>query len=831
MLELFAALQPIVYGSLAVLALLQWRRRPGSGAAWLCLAFSVLAVFFISDYLWPQDETGVGPVLNVPIALLTLFPYSMHRFMGRFVRPARWTRLAPWLTAGVALGALALPREDANPPWVAFWIAAFLLHWLLLTGNVVVRLWRAGRGQPTIARRRMRTMSLGTAVLAAAAVIEGELASRSTAAAVLVQLLAITAAPLLLAGFAPPFALRQWWRRGEEEQLRRVELGLVEAETTAEVADSLVRQARALLGGVGAVLESGDGEVLARIGDVPGSDGSPTEELSSVDVTMRGHRLIVFVTTFTPFFGDEEISRLNALAALGDVALERSKLFYELREQADMLDLAEDAIVARSVEGVITYWNAAAAQRYGWTKEEAIGATLQDLLRVTSEVPMEEIEAALARDGRWEGELQHVTRTGERIIVASRWALWRDGEGSPVQVLEVSNDITKDKESQEELRLARIEADRANTFKTDFLSRISHELRTPLNAILGFAQLLEMEDLEADQLDSAKQITKGGRRLLELINDVLDISRIESGSLRLSLESVAVEAVINDSVELIRPLADDRGIRLRTDIATEAGKIHVRADQQRLGQALLNLLSNAVKYNVEGGLVTVTAVSVGDEHARIGVTDTGPGINEDKISLLFTPFERLGAEQTSIEGTGLGLSLSRSLVQAMGGSLQVDTMKGEGTTFWIELQTAGELGVEEQVGGSNDGTPRALRGSVLYIEDNLSNLTLVQRLLADRAGLEVISAMTGNLGLELAQQHQPDLVLLDLHLPDIEGGDVLARLRRDRRTRDIPVVILSADATAGQVDRLTAAGASHYLTKPIDVPTFLDVIGDLLDRS
>jgi len=377
---------------------------------------------------------------------------------------------------------------------------------------------------------------------------------------------------------------------------------------------------------------------------------------------------------------------------------------------------------------------------------------------------------------------------------------------------------------------ARRAAVRANLAKSEFLGRMSHELRTPLTAILGFGQLLELDDLSPDQRDYTKQILKGGHRLLELINEVLDISRIETGTQQISLEPVLVDDVVRDAVDLIRPLADGRGIRLRSELPTEISDRYVLADKQRLGQVVLNLLSNAVKYNVEKGTVSVTAAAK-DGRIRIGVTDTGPGISEDRIPMLFAPFERLGAERTDVEGTGLGLALSKAIVEAMGGSLTVNTMVGEGSTFWVDLpETEAPSSVEVPAARPAVEAARS-GGTILYIEDNLTNVKLIEGVLSHRTDVSLISAMTGALGMDLARQHAPDMILLDLHLPDIPGDQVLARLRRDPKTRAIPVVILSADATPGQIERLKAAGADEYLAKPIDVPTFLGLIAGLLGPS
>jgi signal transduction histidine kinase/CheY-like chemotaxis protein len=375
---------------------------------------------------------------------------------------------------------------------------------------------------------------------------------------------------------------------------------------------------------------------------------------------------------------------------------------------------------------------------------------------------------------------------------------------------------------------ARRVADEANLAKSEFLARMSHELKTPLTAVLGFGELLTLDDLTPDQRESTNQILKGGRRLQDLISEVLDISRIETRTQQISLEPVLVEGVLGDAMALIRPLADGRSIRLRSEIPPDVAERYVLADKRRLGQVVLNLLSNAVKYNVEGGTVSVTAAAR-ERRIRIGVTDTGPGIPEEKIPLLFTPFERLGAERTNVEGTGLGLALSKAIVEAMGGTVTVDTMMGEGTTFWVDLpETDAPLAEEAASERGPAGKAVPSGGTILYIEDNLSNLKLVERLLAYRADLVVISAMTGALGIDLARQHGPNLILLDLHLPDVPGDQVLARLRRDPKTRHIPVVILSADATPGQVDRLLAAGANDYMAKPIDVAEFRRMLDRLL---
>jgi signal transduction histidine kinase/ActR/RegA family two-component response regulator len=377
-----------------------------------------------------------------------------------------------------------------------------------------------------------------------------------------------------------------------------------------------------------------------------------------------------------------------------------------------------------------------------------------------------------------------------------------------------------------ELQEANRQLRAANAAKSEFLSRMSHELRTPLNAVLGFGQLLEMDELTAEQRDGVLQILRAGKHLLELINEVLDLARIESGRLSLSPEPTAVRDLIDEAVALIGPLADAAQI----DLHLEVEDATVLADRQRLKQILLNLLSNAVKYNRAGGSVWISSHPGAGERACITVVDTGPGIAAASLERLFEPFERLGAEETGVEGSGLGLSLTKRLVEAMGGTIEVDSEPDRGSTFRIgfplvEGQVERYQRLQAPAGGEVD---HGVRGTVLYIEDNPSNLRLVRRVLQRRPGVTLASAMLGREGLELASTLAPDLILLDLDLPDVDGEEVLGRLRVDRQTSEIPVVVVTADVAAGRRTRLLAQGARGYLTKPLDVRAFLATLDGVL---
>jgi CheY-like chemotaxis protein len=329
--------------------------------------------------------------------------------------------------------------------------------------------------------------------------------------------------------------------------------------------------------------------------------------------------------------------------------------------------------------------------------------------------------------------------------------------------------------------------------------------------------VLELEGLRDDQRKGVGYILAGGRHLLALINELLDIAAIEAGRLPLSLEPVAVADLIAEAVSLIRPLADQHSILL---VVPPAGDDQVVADRQGLKQILLNLLSNAVKYNRTGGRVQLACEQVAGQRLQLKVTDTGPGIPPESIERLFVPFDRLGSEQTSIEGTGLGLPMTKGLAEAMGGTLGLTSTVGQGSSFWVELSRT-ETPVQRLEGAqplpAQDPGREWPALTVLYIEDNLSNLQLIEHILSRRPGVKLISAMRPQLGLDLAAQHHPDLVLLDLHLPDMPGEEVLRRLRVDPKTADVPVVILSADARPGQMTQLLEQDVRAFLTKPLDV--------------
>jgi PAS domain S-box-containing protein len=435
---------------------------------------------------------------------------------------------------------------------------------------------------------------------------------------------------------------------------------------------------------------------------------------------------------------------------------------------------------------------------------------------------------------------------GHWVTVESRGRVVLDENGHFSTAVVISRDITAELETERRLRASREAAEHASRAKSEFLSRMSHELRTPLNSILGFAQLLQMDDLSVGQADAVEHILRAGRHLLDLIDEVLDIARIETGHLELVMEAVGVGQILAEAMDLTNPMAARAEVTMHNAVDFRNAPV-VLADRQRLMQVLLNILSNAVKYNRPGGRVDVSC-GPHPPRWRVSISDTGRGIRPEDLERVFAPFDRLGAEQTGVEGTGVGLALSRHLVEQMGGRLDFDSVPDVGSTFFVDLpevvpnaivasDTGGALGVDDTAAGRAEGAgarssdphpdlPATARHAfrVLLIEENLATLDLVERVLSRRPGTEVVPAMQGQLGVDLAREHRPDLILLDLQLPDMTGAAVLDRLGDDAATAQIPVAVVGADAPTHTVRQLLGRGVIGFLAKPIDVRGLLSLV-------
>lgn len=490
-----------------------------------------------------------------------------------------------------------------------------------------------------------------------------------------------------------------------------------------------------------------------------------------------------------------------------------------------IMDNSQDVICTIDEWGRFISVSAACEQLWGYTPAELVGRPYVEFVCPEDRALTSQVAEVLRMDGKITDFVNRYMRKDGTLVDVLWSASWSETDKI---MFCVAHDVTDRARIEKALREAKEEADRANHAKSEFLSRMSHELRTPLNAILGFGQLLERQNPTEAQRTRVNHIINAGRHLLNLINEVLDISRVETGNLQLSLEPVCVAEALEEALSLMRPLAAERGIELRTATLLEEAD-YVMADRQRLQQVLLNLLTNAVKYTPLDGKVTVSSSTIGGS-IRIMISDTGAGISSEKQARLFTPFDRLGAEQTGVEGTGLGLALCQRLIQAMQGSIGVDSTAGSGSMFWVELARAESpferVALEKRNGPYPQNGSEVIQRTILYVEDNLSNLTLIEQMLADQSHIKLITAMQGKLGIELARQHSPDLILLDLHLPDLPGWEVLSCLQNQKATREIPVVVISADATSRQIKRLMAAGARAYLTKPLDMQEFFRIINE-----
>ena len=451
-------------------------------------------------------------------------------------------------------------------------------------------------------------------------------------------------------------------------------------------------------------------------------------------------------------------------------------------------------------------------------------------------------------------ELTYVRKDGSRLPAVVSVTALRDDRNAIIGYLLIGTDNTARRQIEAErvrleqvlqdknteLERARAVADKANVAKSDFLSSMSHELRTPLNAVLGFAQLMASGTPAPNpvQRRNLEQILKAGWYLLELINEILDLALIESGKAALSTEPVALAELLSECRAMMEPQAQQRGISVT--FPQMERPLYVNADRTRLKQSLINLLSNAIKYNRPGGSVAVACSLCPPDSIRVSVQDTGEGIAPDLLRQLFQPFNRLGKEASLEEGTGIGLVVTRRLVERMGGSVGVHSTVGIGTVFWIELarttqpqlarHEAAETAPETLTAAKllPDGAPRR---TVLYVEDNPANLELVEQLIERRPDLRLLSAADGSLGIEFARAHQPDVILMDIHLPGISGIDAMKILRADPATAHIPIIALSANAVPRDIAAGLAAGFFFYLTKPIKVNLFMEALDAALKTS
>ena len=484
------------------------------------------------------------------------------------------------------------------------------------------------------------------------------------------------------------------------------------------------------------------------------------------------------------------------------------------------------------LRGNVKQTNPRFCELVGYSADELLGMTAADFTHPDDVAQDREFSARLIHGDfpLYRRHKRYVNRGGRTVWAQTTVSLLRDENGRPWRIVGAVEDITEHLKLAEAER-AREAAEASNRAKSDFLSRMSHELRTPLNAMLGFAQLLELDrrhPLADGQRPWVAQIQQAGWHLLEMINDVLDLSRIESGNLRLSIETLDLAELFSATAPMVEGEAHKRGIVISHDLAAQARVVH--GDATRLKQILTNLLSNAVKYNSDGGRIHVASRLAGDT-VEVAVTDTGLGMTPSQLSELFQPFNRLGREHSQHEGTGIGLVISQRLAELMGGSLRARSVPGEGSSFILSLPAVIDPDtVPSDLDDISTGTAEYHRRIVHYVEDNETNVEVMRGVLAQRPQVQMDVSVTGLDGLAAIRARRPDVILLDMHLPDISGMELLRHLKADPGTAAIPVVVVSADALGAQVDAALEAGAQRYLTKPVSVNELLAVLDEVLDK-
>ncbi|HEY5997196.1 MAG TPA: ATP-binding protein, partial [Candidatus Deferrimicrobiaceae bacterium] len=533
--------------------------------------------------------------------------------------------------------------------------------------------------------------------------------------------------------------------------------------------------------------------------------------------------------------------------------------------QNAILNSANFSSIATDEKGVIQLFNVGAERMLGYAADDVVNrispADISDPQELIARARSLSVEIGTPITPGFEAlvfkasrgiediyELTYIRKDGSRFPAVVSVTALRDEHDAIIGYLLIGTDNTArmeieterkrlDQALQEknvELEAARALAEKANLAKSDFLSSMSHELRSPLNAILGFAQLMESEEppLPPARKESVAQILQAGWHLLTLINEILDLATVESGHVPLSLEPVSLADVILECRGMIEPQAQQRGIRMSFPLI--ANPLHVMADRTRLKQVLINLLSNAIKYNVEEGTVEVACIEIPPKRVRIAIRDSGPGMSPEQVAQLFQAFNRLGQEAGGEEGTGIGLVVARRLVELMGGAIGVESAVGSGSVFWFEFDTVAPPRIPTAGSGAGEPVKRLVplgtrEHRLLYVEDNPANMKLVEQIIARHPDIRLLTAMTGYSGIEIARESRPDVILMDINLPDINGFDALDVLRSEPDTARIPVIAISANAMPQDIERGMKAGFFRYITKPIKVDEFMEAMGVALE--